>query len=126
MKYGGYPGSCEVFSRGEVEDYTVNIVSSGSLLEGEEEMTHDEGLSNMRIYPNPSFGNSQLDFYSAGERTIIFTMSDLNGRIVKQWSTTASDGHNFVDVETDDLAGGSYFIRADSGYERKVIRLLKL
>jgi hypothetical protein len=126
MKYGGYPGSCEVFSRGEVEDYTVNIVSSGSLESGSEIEAQDEGLKKMKVYPNPSYGTSQLEFYSVGEKTIIFTMSDLNGRVVKQWSTEAVDGHNFVDVEMDDLVRGSYFIRADSGYDQKVIRLMKM
>ncbi len=32
MKYGGYPESCEMMVRGEVEDYTINIVSlAGSI-----------------------------------------------------------------------------------------------
>lgn len=30
MKWGGAPGSCETFTYGEVEDYTVNIIAGGA------------------------------------------------------------------------------------------------
>jgi PKD repeat protein len=31
MKYAGYPTPCEIFTYGEVEDYTVNITSGGNI-----------------------------------------------------------------------------------------------
>ncbi|MFZ6010673.1 MAG: GEVED domain-containing protein [Bacteroidota bacterium] len=49
MKYNGIPTSCETFSYGEVEDYTVNIqVGTTSLALEEPNM---EG--NTQVYPNP-------------------------------------------------------------------------
>jgi len=50
MKYNGIPASCETFTYGEVEDYTVNITSTTSKTgRGEEPL-----LSNSHtLYPNP-------------------------------------------------------------------------
>jgi chitodextrinase len=47
MKYNGTPTSCETFSYGQVEDYTLNIVSAREA---------DAGLS-FTMYPNPVKGD---------------------------------------------------------------------
>ena len=49
MKYNASPTSCETFSRGQVEDYTVNITATAR----QEENTAVEVL----VYPNPVEGN---------------------------------------------------------------------
>jgi hypothetical protein len=49
MKYNSSPTSCETFSRGQVEDYTVNITATAR----QEENTAVEVL----VYPNPVEGN---------------------------------------------------------------------
>lgn len=52
-KKGSAPTSCESFSNGEVENYTVNIIDSTLGVE-------DELLSQFEIYPNPTDGNINL------------------------------------------------------------------
>ena len=50
MKFNGTPTSCEVFSRGQVEDYSINIVSAAK---GSET---DRGIvAEIKVYPNPTF-----------------------------------------------------------------------
>jgi hypothetical protein len=51
MKYNGVPTSCETFSYGQVEDYTVNIVSSARTDES------GNAVSAFDIYPNPVKGD---------------------------------------------------------------------
>jgi hypothetical protein len=48
MKYNGVPTSCETFTYGEVEDYTVNIQATAR--PADEEMALDAGVE---LYPNP-------------------------------------------------------------------------
>ena len=51
MKYNGTPTSCETFSYGQVEDYTVNITSSARIDE-----TSSARIS-FNLYPNPVKGD---------------------------------------------------------------------
>ena len=51
MKYNGTPTSCETFSYGQVEDYTVNITATGRIDE-----TSTARIS-FNLYPNPVKGD---------------------------------------------------------------------
>ena len=51
MKYNASPTSCEAFSYGEVEDYTVNITATARI-----EETSAVRLS-FNVYPNPVKGD---------------------------------------------------------------------
>nr|WP_294935989.1 GEVED domain-containing protein [uncultured Flavobacterium sp.] len=48
MKYNGVPTSCESFSYGQVEDYTVNITAAAR------EIETTTTLSAVKLYPNPA------------------------------------------------------------------------
>ena len=50
MRYNGIPSSCGTFTAGQVEDYTVNIVSSTARL------IESTKLQEINIYPNPVKG----------------------------------------------------------------------
>lgn len=52
MKYNGIPTACEAFSYGQVEDYTVTIVSAAK----DYENTSVSSSMNIRLYPNPVKG----------------------------------------------------------------------
>jgi chitodextrinase len=49
MKYNGIPTACEAFSYGQVEDYTVNIVSAAK-----ESETSRNTIAGINLYPNPT------------------------------------------------------------------------
>ncbi|MDX1683872.1 MAG: fibronectin type III domain-containing protein [Saprospiraceae bacterium] len=127
MRYGGYPGSCGTFSRGEVEDYTVNIIGTGTLKEdnGQEDLTL-KGIKDATLAPNPTHQNSVLEFYSAIGGQLNLSLLDITGQPVRQWSEAIVEGHNFLEVETSQLTQGSYLLRVDDGVESKVLKLLKL
>lgn len=74
MKYNAVPtSSCEAFSYGQVEDYTINIVSSGREIE-------PVVKSELTLYPNPVRGNI-LNISNA--ETNSFNIFDMNGKIVQ-------------------------------------------
>ena len=60
MKFNGTPTSCEVFSRGQVEDYTVNIVSAAKGSETDRAI-----VGEIKVYPNPT--TSILNITSVSE-----------------------------------------------------------
>jgi bacillolysin len=49
MKYNGIPTACEIFSYGQVEDYTINIKNIGTVAS----LTDTNVESAVSIYPNP-------------------------------------------------------------------------
>ncbi|MFN7013981.1 MAG: GEVED domain-containing protein, partial [Bacteroidia bacterium] len=50
MKYNGVPTSCEAFSYGQVEDYTINVTSSAKEIDATTPLTFS-------LYPNPVKGD---------------------------------------------------------------------
>jgi len=63
MKYNGVPAACGSFSYGEVEDYTVNIVSGAKGIVAETELSNKLDFN---LYPNPVYGDV---LNISGERT---------------------------------------------------------
>lgn len=125
MRYGGYPGSCGNFSRGEVEDYTINIVGTGRLDETDSAQPL-EGLTDVTLSPNPTRDFSRIEFNAHQQTELSMTLIDINGKPIREWNYDAVEGHNFIEVETGSLSSGNYMIRVDDGREIKMLKLLKL
>lgn len=76
LKYNGTPTSCEVFSRGQVEDYTVTIVSVAK-----ENETSKSIVSEIKLYPNPT--TSILNITSVSENAT-YRVINLLGQVVSK------------------------------------------
>ena len=69
-KFGGYPTSCETFTNGEVEDFTLNILPG---------LPFAEETFSLDIYPNPSDGIYQLEYTNAINGGINIDVFDILG-----------------------------------------------
>lgn len=76
MKFNGTPTSCEVFSRGQVEDYSINIVS---VAKGSE--TDRAIVAEIKVYPNPTF--SILNVTSVSENATYRVINLLGQEVSK-------------------------------------------
>ncbi|HEY3403811.1 MAG TPA: GEVED domain-containing protein, partial [Ohtaekwangia sp.] len=105
MKYNGIPTSCETFSYGEVEDYTVNIQVGSSSLALEE--TRLEG--NIGVYPNPVKGRL---FVEVPVEATVVSMHIVSS---SGTATRVASYENGIDVSN--LAAGLYIlsIQTDRG-----------
>ena len=98
MKYSSLPGSaCEAFTYGQVEDYTLNIVSSGRGLENESSAL----ITDLRIFPNPA--KDILNVTNA--TTEDYKIYDTAGKLVKSGNLEKGS----VNINT--LVKGVYMIQ---------------
>lgn len=80
MKYNGIPTSCETFASGQVEDYTVNIVSGVAKIAN----VSGKAITEIKLYPNPT--TSILNVSSVSENATfkvynLLGQTIMNGRI---------------------------------------------
>ena len=111
MKYNGIPTSCEAFSYGQVEDYTINITSTARI-----EDNNTTALS-FSLYPNPVKGNvlniGNLD-------------SEATYRIINMIGQELGNGkieNNTVAVNS--LKAGAYLIEITANNQTATKRFIK-
>ncbi|MCK7589584.1 GEVED domain-containing protein [Subsaxibacter sp. CAU 1640] len=113
MKYNASPTSCETFTYGEVEDYTV-VISSSAREEVEGVILASTEFS---VYPNPVKG-SQLNLKVQGIEPNQVTIFNALGQVVaKQVFSNALDVSN--------LQGGIYVIEISDDNQKLTKRFIK-
>ncbi len=116
MKYGSAPSSCEVFARGEVEDYTVSFTGGTKSMEVN---TAFEVL----VYPNPSNSAFNLTLKSNSKEMAIIQLFDFSGKLIETCSSISPD--DIITVGRD-LKPGMYVAVVTQGNERKMVKLSKV
>jgi hypothetical protein len=125
MKYGGYPTSCETFASGEVEDYTVNIQSSGGL-SGEGENLRNNNLQWLDISPNPFEDVTFIKFGSESSQKVRIEFSNMMGQKVKSAEIISIPGENYFEMETGSLPIGHYIVYLISGDQTIQKKMIKM
>ncbi len=114
MKYNASPTACETFSFGEVEDYTVNIVSSAR--EGEVEIEPIVS-SSIKLYPHPvKDGNL---FISSETVYSQFRIINVMGQVVQ----TGTLSENTINVSS--LTTGTYLLELVNETSSETKRFIK-
>ncbi len=106
MKYNGVPTSCETFSYGQVEDYTVNIASA----------RESDALA-FTIYPNP---------VKDGDLNIAIDFNNPSYRIVNMLGQQVAFGtiENGT-IAVSNLASGTYLLEVSADGKSAVKRFIK-
>ncbi|HHC79753.1 MAG TPA: T9SS type A sorting domain-containing protein [Flavobacteriia bacterium] len=124
MKWNGTPTSCETFSYGEVEDYTVNIGSTTGIAGFNTSAVHIDGelgnevsLFNANIYPNPTSGSITIQLRDS--RNASYKIINMIGQTVKQG---AIDGNS---INVTRLKSGMYFVEVNDGQKSILSKLIK-
>ncbi|MFN7013324.1 MAG: GEVED domain-containing protein, partial [Bacteroidia bacterium] len=109
MKYNGVPTSCEAFSYGQVEDYTINVTSTAR-------ETETTPLT-FSLYPNPVKGD-------------VLNISDFNGEAsFRIFSAVGQDlGNGKVEnntISVGHLATGTYMIEVTTANGTNMKRFIK-
>ena len=112
MKYNGTPTACEIFSFGQVEDYTVNIVSTARGTE-----TNTETALNVSLFPNPLKGEL-LNVTNVADNTP-FRIVNLLGQEV------ANGKINNGTILVSNIAIGTYILEVTSEGQTVIKRFIK-
>jgi hypothetical protein len=106
---------CGQSTYGEVEDYTVNITTSGaSLLEND--------LSAITIYPNPSSNILNIDLSSANEEVKSISIVDITGKLIQTIDVLEN---TYISLNVSSLASGLYHIKISSASNSIVRQVVK-
>ncbi|WP_406844787.1 M4 family metallopeptidase [Flavobacterium soyae] len=114
MKYNGVPTSCEGFSYGQVEDYSINITASGAvaaeeIAAGLIETTEASGLT---VYPNPV--ESQLNVSLSEEKGYSYKILNTLGQQLGSGQVAGS-------IDVSKLSTGIYLIELNNG-DKKIVK----
>ena len=111
MKYNAIPTACEAFSYGQVEDYTVNIISAAKGIS-----TVEKGIATINLYPNPT--SSVINVTSVSENAT-FKVYNLLGQTVMNGKL--SNGS----IDVSNINSGNYFLEVTDKNEITVKRFIK-
>lgn len=114
MKYNAYPTSCETFSYGEVEDYTVVISSTANqgIASGDRELIN----SDLSIYPNPVKHTLNISIMDAVGKT--YTISNTLGQVMVRGDFTGT-------LDVSSLSSGVYFLQINTETDSLIKRFIK-
>jgi PKD repeat protein len=85
MKYFGAPASCEVFSYGEVEDYTINVQINPAMAGGPPFSDFE-----VRVFPNPAFDEITLEVEDRLDREKEVRIYSTYGLLMDEFSIISS------------------------------------
>jgi hypothetical protein len=82
-------------------------------------------VKSVSAYPNPTNGEYTVEFTSTQDFKASVFVTDLNGRMVRNISTTdVNSGNNFVNVNLSDLNSGLYFFHIQGGNNNIVYQVI--
>ena len=82
-------------------------------------------VKSVSAYPNPTNGEYTVEFTSTQDFEASVFVTDLNGRMVRNISTTdVTAGNNFVNVNLSDLNSGLYFFHIQGGNNNIVYQVI--
>eukprot|EP01096_Ripella_sp_DP13-Kostka_P018261 TRINITY_DN9824_c0_g1_i1.p1 TRINITY_DN9824_c0_g1~~TRINITY_DN9824_c0_g1_i1.p1 ORF type:complete len:923 (+),score=-62.36 TRINITY_DN9824_c0_g1_i1:2854-5622(+) len=119
MKYNGIPTSCESFSYGQVEDYSINITASGAIVNQEiaAGLVETNETARFALYPNPVV--DELNVSLTDNTGYTFRITNTLGQQVSSGELSG----NPIDVRT--LKTGLYVIELNNGAKRIVKKFAK-
>ena len=98
-----------------------NMVLSSTV--GINELT---GTASISVYPNPTKGNVTLNYVAENDTELNTRIFDISGKTVLNNSNSISIGANNINLATETLEAGVYFIEISNTTSSKTIKFIKL
>lgn len=83
------------------------------------------GFEITSLAPNPVIHNMVITVHSAEPGLIYIALYNLSGNLIKKWQSSIATGSSSVTIDISQFAAGLYYLEAQQGKEKSVIRVLK-
>lgn len=115
MRWNAYPGPCDLFAWGEVEDYTIHIAgnlhSDGSRVSQANQSRQIRVSSGQfSVYPNPAKEKTILHFHSEYAGSAVLEIIDISGKVMSRRQSEIYRGDNRWEVPLHQLLPGVYVV----------------
>ncbi|MFH1296774.1 MAG: C10 family peptidase [Bacteroidota bacterium] len=88
-------------------------------------ITEKQHIRNLRIYPNPTAGNLNLEFTSANTEEIVVSLHSLDGRMISRYMFSTSAGRNHREYDIREVPPGIYLLQIRSQCELLTQKVIK-
>ena len=89
--------------------YTLNVINESQI--NTLDILSSEPKNKSKIYPNPVNNISFLDYSSDKNSNLSLTYIDYSGKIIKNERVKISSGNNKIELSTENLTKGLYFLK---------------
>ena len=80
----------------------------------------------INLVPNPTRDFVQVQFNQLSNDPVTFTLMNVQGQIIRQWSTDLNKGIHQERISLNHLNSGLYFLKMNNGMESISKRILRL
>ena len=117
MKYNAIPTSCESFTYGQVEDYTVNITAGVPISTIADVNQEDSNILEFKLFPNPV--DTTLNISVSNNVNATYKIYNLVGQEVKSGNT------NQKEISLTNLESGLYIFEVSYGQKTIIKKFVK-
>ncbi len=84
-----------------------------------------EFITNLNVYPNPMNNTGKIEFELNNRAQVTVEVYSLTGRKVKEIKAgSLGSGNHIIDINSDDLASGTYLVNLTAGNSRQTAKLI--
>jgi hypothetical protein len=119
MKKGGFPTPCEEFSRGEVEDYTVNILTNAFIISPDGQTDQPIMVSSLQnegfiLAPNPATNEVRIFVGESFQNAsfVVRVMNHLGNLVIERQIENLAENQIYLDL--GGIPNGLYFVSLEN------------
>ena len=111
--------------KSELSYYRIKSVETSGEVSLSNVLVLTRELTDIKVFPNPTFGPLSIRYASKKDETVTFTIIDKLGKVQFMSKKDLAEGHNLVTFDIKDIPAGVYYLEiatADQSIKQKIIK----